>query len=142
MRISTKGRYALAVVCYISTIEENVTVLEVSQNLGLSKIYLEQIFSLLKKADILESIKGAKGGYRLILDADKITAYDILFATESTLFEKVDNSLDDNFKLLEKSLHECVYNKIDSAIEKSLKAVTVKDIVDNSGGKDNYMFYI
>ena len=68
MRISARGRYALAATTSMAAryqTGENITVVSLSERLGISKIYLEQVFSLLKKADIVSSQKGAQGGYRL-----------------------------------------------------------------------------
>ena len=56
MRISAKGRYGLAAA--ISMAEnynsgEYITVISISERLGISKIYLEQVFSLLKEEELL-----------------------------------------------------------------------------------------
>ena len=90
MRISAKGRYALA-----STISlaqdyakgEYTTVLSISEKLGISKIYLEQVFSLLKRGGIVNSVKGSQGGYQLARMPQQITLYDVLSAVELSLFE-------------------------------------------------------
>lgn len=68
MRISAKGRYALAAIISMAqqyNSGEHITVISISEKLGLSKIYLEQVFALLKKAEIVSSAKGAQGGYQL-----------------------------------------------------------------------------
>jgi Rrf2 family protein len=97
MRISSKGRYGLASMISIAQLGsggEAVTVISVSEKLGISKIYLEQVFSLLKRSKLVTSIKGAQGGYQLSKTPDKITAYDILHAVEVSLFEKTEESVD------------------------------------------------
>ena len=53
MRISAKGRYGLAAMAYLAHSYNNgapVTIIRISEKLGISKIYLEQVFSLLRKA--------------------------------------------------------------------------------------------
>ncbi|MEI6102174.1 MAG: Rrf2 family transcriptional regulator, partial [Eubacteriales bacterium] len=83
MRISAKSRYALAAITYMAIIDnkkECVTVISISEQLGISKIYLEQVFSLLKRAKLVVSIKGAQGGYRLAKPAVKIAIADVLHA--------------------------------------------------------------
>ncbi|MFV0412017.1 MAG: RrF2 family transcriptional regulator, partial [Oscillospiraceae bacterium] len=65
MKVSTKGRYALAAVTHMAqqhSTGEYITVLSIAERLGLSKIYLEQVFSLLKRGGIVNSTKGAQGG--------------------------------------------------------------------------------
>lgn len=44
---------------------ECITISSIAEKLGISKIYLEQVFSLLKRAKLVTSLKGAQGGYQL-----------------------------------------------------------------------------
>ena len=88
MRISAKGRYGLAAMIELTWLSANgklIPVATLSDHLGISKIYLEQIFSLLKRGKLVTSVKGAQGGYRLARDASEISVYDILSALEQTL---------------------------------------------------------
>lgn len=149
MKISAKGRYALAsMICLAqeSTSDEYITIVSISKRLGISKIYLEQVFSLLKGANLVESTKGASGGYQLALPADKITVYDILASTESTLFEKVKPSLSDDAQNIERAITELVHERMDDAVRKTITKVTLQDLTDKaeefSGGSDNIMYYI
>lgn len=67
MRISTKGRYALAALIKIAENHgsgEYITIASISEKLGISKIYLEQVFSLLIIGGIVTSVKGAQGDCR------------------------------------------------------------------------------
>ena len=53
MKISAKGRYGLAAMTYLARNYASgspVTIVSISEKLGISKIYLEQVFSLLKRA--------------------------------------------------------------------------------------------
>ena len=68
MKISAKGRYGLAAMTYLArsyAAGAPVTIISISEKLGISKIYLEQVFSLLKRARLVNSIKGSQGGYQL-----------------------------------------------------------------------------
>ena len=83
MRISAKGRYALAAVVSMAQQYqggEYITLLSISEKLGISKIYLEQVFSLLRRSGLVDSVKGAQGGYRLSRAPRLITAWEILSA--------------------------------------------------------------
>ena len=87
MRISAKGRYALAAMVHMAQGHANgecTTLISISEKLGISKIYLEQVFSLLKRGDIVTSVKGAQGGYMLTRSPGEISAYQVLSAVEST----------------------------------------------------------
>lgn len=81
MRISAKGRYGLAAM--ITLAQESTQdlctqrVIVIAEKLGLSKIYLEQVFALLKRGKLVTSIKGAQGGCSLSRPAPQINAYEI-----------------------------------------------------------------
>ena len=65
MRISSKGRYGLAaMVCMAESYGSGacITIISLSERLGISKIYLEQVFSLLKRGGLVLAIKGVQGG--------------------------------------------------------------------------------
>lgn len=64
MRISAKGRYGIASMIELSWMSReghHVPVAILAENLGISKIYLEQIFSLLKRSGLVASVKGGSG---------------------------------------------------------------------------------
>ena len=85
MKISAKGRYGLAAMTYLARNYASgspVTIVSISEKLGISKIYLEQVFSLLKRARLVNSIKGSQGGYQLSRAPREITPYDILSSIE------------------------------------------------------------
>ena len=82
MRISSKGRYALVSMIYMARRFDSkgfITVASISERFGISKIYLEQVFALLKKGGLVISTKGSQGGYQISRSPSEITAYDILF---------------------------------------------------------------
>jgi len=65
VRISAKTRYGIAALIHLaqnSTEDRLVPILSISEALGISKIYLEQVFSLLKRGDIVVSVKGPRVG--------------------------------------------------------------------------------
>ena len=148
MRISAKCRYGIAAMIYIakySTNNECITILSISEKLEISKIYLEQVFSLLKRAGLVNSIKGAQGGYQLAQPADKIRVGDIMRAIEFSLFEKTERSVADSIMVIDTALSKLVWVPLDQSIESSIDSVTLQDLVKEAesnvdGG--NIMFYI
>ena len=84
MRITTKGRYAIrAIINMASNIENTpISIKKISESEELSPIFLEQIFTKLKKAGITESVRGAAGGFRLAKPVEEITVLSILEAVE------------------------------------------------------------
>ncbi len=148
MRISSKGRYGLAAMLDMAVharSNECITIISISERLGISKIYLEQVFSLLKRAELVISLKGAQGGYKLAMPANQITAGDILRAVETSLFEKTESSVSGDAAAIEETLETLVWAPLDAAAAKLLDSITLEDLTShakayNSG--DNYMFYI
>jgi len=148
MRISSKGRYGLAAmisVAQLGNTGEFVTVISIAEKLGISKIYLEQVFSLLKRSKLVTSIKGSQGGYQLSKPADKMTVLEILQAVEISLFEKTDRSVSDEAVDIENALKSLVWDNLDNAIVAALKKVTLADLVaeaEKSKNNEDFMFYI
>lgn len=148
MRISAKGRYALAAMISMAQDYNNgeqITVISISDKLGISKIYLEQVFSLLKRGGLVNSVKGAQGGYRLTRMPQKITASDILSAVELSLFEATEKTISAKSLEIEAAMRLSVFNVLDSAIKTALQKITLYDLVNETEKQktnQGYMFFI
>ena len=148
MRISSKGRYGLASMILLGQKEkeaEPTAILAVSEKCGISKISLEQVFTLLKKAELVHSVKGAGGGYRLAKPSEDITAYDILYAIESTLFEKTDTSLPGDESHLGEIMQKFVFHPLDEMVSQTLKNISLAQLIQEvrqRNGQDGFMFFI
>ncbi|MBN1777143.1 MAG: Rrf2 family transcriptional regulator [Clostridiales bacterium] len=148
MRISARGRYALAATISMAARHdtgENITVVSLSESLGISKIYLEQVFSLLKKAEIVSSQKGAQGGYRLSRLPQDIPALAVLSATDLSLFEEVGDTVKDHAPGIEAAMRSSVFDAVDGAVRDTLNNVTLKDLADEMKKyrkNQGYMYFI
>lgn len=148
MRISAKGRYALASLTFMAqqyNSGEYVTVITISEELGISKIYLEQVFSLLKKAELVISSKGAQGGYLLSRMPREISALDVLSAVEVSLFEQAQETVPDKAPEIDKALRSSVFDVLDQNVAKTLSGITLSDLVNEAEKYKNdqaMMFYI
>ena len=83
MKLSTKSRYAVTAMVDMvqsSTMDQPVTLTEISIRQLLPIQYLEQLFAKLRRADLVQSIRGQSGGYYLRRSADQITIADIIQA--------------------------------------------------------------
>ena len=82
MILTTKGRYAVMAVIEIADNKGNkpISLQRISQKQNISLSYLEQIFALLKKSDIVKSVKGPGGGYSLTKNNQEITVAQIIRA--------------------------------------------------------------
>jgi len=131
MRLSAKGRYALAALIEIARQKgEIVSVVSISERLGISKIFLEQIATSLKKSGLIQSTKGARGGYQLAQQAHTITALDVLSAVENALMEKADDTVSGRSPSTEAAMRAMVFDKLDRAVEACLSSVTVQDLLE------------
>jgi len=148
MRISTKGRYALAAAISMSQQHNNgeyITVLSISEKLGISKIYLEQVFSLLKRGGLVISVKGAQGGYMLSRKPDQITVFEILSAVEGALFESAEDTVASLAPCIEKAMRLSVFEVLDKSVKDALTAVTLDDLTseaEKNSADSAQMFYI
>ncbi|SHO53637.1 RrF2 family transcriptional regulator [Anaerocolumna xylanovorans] len=87
MKLSTKGRYGLRAVVdlALNSEDEAVALSSIAERQGISISYLEQLIAKLKKAGIVNSIRGAQGGYVLARKPEEISVGDILRALEGDL---------------------------------------------------------
>lgn len=87
MKLSTKGRYAMVALSDIALQPEGtlVTLGEISQRQKISLPYLEQLFVKLRRADLVASVRGPGGGYRLARPASEIRVVDILTAVDENV---------------------------------------------------------
>jgi len=87
MKLSTKGRYGVKAMFELALHygEEPVSIKSIAEKQNISEYYLEQLFSSLRKAKLIKSIRGAQGGYVLAKPPAEITAGDILDVLEGPI---------------------------------------------------------
>lgn len=146
MKISTKGRYGLKAMvdlAYNNSNGKNVTLKSICERQNISERYLEQIIATLRKANIVNSIKGAQGGYFLADPANQITIGRILRAVEGNLH--VTSDKDDNPK---DKVDDCIQNKVwdvlNQTIDNVVDSITLEDLVFEYSRtlNDGFMLYI
>ena len=84
MKLTSKGRYAVMALADLAKFNSKnpVSLRDISLRQGISLDYLEQIFSKLKKSNIVKSIRGTNGGYILTRDPEKIKLSNIFLAVD------------------------------------------------------------
>ena len=87
MKLTTKGRYAVMALADLANFSDKnpVPLRDISLRQGISLNYLEQIFSKLKKKDIVKSIRGKNGGYILTKEPGEIKLSNIFSAVDETV---------------------------------------------------------
>jgi len=85
MRLTTKGRFAVTAMIDLGLHQTTgpVTLAAISQRQKISMSYLEQMFSKLRRHELVASTRGPGGGYSLGRKAERITVADIVFAVDA-----------------------------------------------------------
>ncbi|VYU07885.1 Rrf2 family transcriptional regulator [Clostridium tertium] len=143
MKISTKGRYGLRALIdlAINMDSENVSIKSISERQNISERYLEQIFSLLRKAGIIVGRKGAQGGYVLGKTPRELTIIDILKVLEGdSIFIDINEKEDNDLEIF---INKNLWKDINSIIKDYFTSITLEDLVDNyKKSKENIIYYI
>ena len=132
MMISTKGRYALRIMIDLAQHDgpAPVSVREIAERQEISGKYMEQIISVLTRAGLLRSVRGAQGGYHLAKAPEEITAGMILRATEGDLVPA--ECVADGGQACERS-GICpslrVFQKVYSAINDVIDGISLRDLL-------------
>ncbi len=85
MKISTKARHATTAMLNLALHhgERSVTLTEISRSQEISVSYLEQLFAKLRKAKLVEGVRGPGGGYHLAKPPSRISVAQIVMAVET-----------------------------------------------------------
>lgn len=148
MKISVKSRYGLsAMICLSQNFHsgECTTIIKLADKLKLSKIYLEQVFSLLKRSGLVIATKGAQGGYQLARAPRDITVYDVLSAIEISMFETTEATVPETEPEIEKAMQNMIFNKLGAGIAEILSGITLDDLTEDIKKQisdDGYMYYL
>ncbi len=135
MNISTKGRYALRAlthlaVSYNSRGNAPVSIKEISVKENISNRYLENIFVNLRKAGLVASIKGEKGGFKLEKKPEEITVFDILDAVEKGTSSTKCAADIDNCGNAKKCGIRNVWVRLDKLVNGFLQKTTLLEVSD------------
>ena len=84
MKLNTRGRYAVMALADMASFNRQnpVSLRDISLRQNISLVYLEQIFSKLKKSNIVKSIRGTNGGYILTKDPEQTKLSNIFSAVD------------------------------------------------------------
>lgn len=93
MKLSTKGRYAVTALADIALQHAApggqegrlISLSEIAERQDISLAYLEQLFARLRRAGLVESVRGPGGGYRLARPADRVTIAEVMAAVDERL---------------------------------------------------------
>lgn len=131
MKLSTKGRYGLMA---MYNLKENmgkgpIALKDIARDENLSESYLEQLFTLLRRADLVKSIRGAGGGYVLARDPKNIAIGEIINALEGDLsLSCCDLGKNTDCNRQEECATRDILSKLQGQIEGVMESMTLADM--------------
>ena len=132
MKLSTKGRYGVKAMVDLAINYGNgpVSVKSISERQNISEYYLEQLFSLLRKAKLIKSVRGAQGGYVLNKLPEDILVSEIMQVLEGPI-EVSDCLEEDTCSNADCCATRVLWGRIKDSIDSVLESTSLKDVVDD-----------
>jgi Rrf2 family iron-sulfur cluster assembly transcriptional regulator len=136
MRLTTKGRFAVTAMVDLSMRQTRgpVTLAAISERQHISLSYLEQLFGKLRRARLVNSVRGPGGGYNLARPTAEITVADIISAVDepidATQCGGKENCLDDR-----RCVTHDLWATLNEKMNEYLGSVSLADVVSHQQGK-------
>lgn len=132
MKLSTKGRYGVRAMVdlAINYSESPVSIKSIAGRQNISELYLEQLFSPLRKAKLIKSVRGAQGGYVLSKHPKEISVSDIIDVLEGPIeiSSCIDSGECNNMEVCPSRL---LWEKIKNSIDEVMKSITLQDMAND-----------
>ncbi len=148
MKLSTKGRYGLRAMLdlALNSSGDHVSLCSIAERQNISENYLEQVFSTLRKAGLVKSVKGAQGGYILADQSSGIRVGTILRALEGDLSvaDEVVNEASAEM-LFQNCIQVHVWDKMNACLNEAADSISLEDLVNEyrkMNGEEMVMYYI
>ena len=135
MKLTSKGRYAVMALVDLARFDNinPVSLRDISLRQGISLDYLEQIFSKLKKNQIVQSIRGTQGGYVLSKKPDEIKLTNIFYAVDEkvkTVQCKKESKKGCNGKATKCITHD-LWDELETHINTFFENKSLEDLIKN-----------
>ncbi|NIY82681.1 Fe-S cluster assembly transcriptional regulator IscR [Vibrio hepatarius] len=133
MRLTSKGRYAVTAMLDVALHSQQnpVPLADISERQGISLSYLEQLFSKLRKAGLVASVRGPGGGYRLGADADTIAIGTVIAAVDESVDATKCNGKGD-CQGGSRCLTHTLWRDLSSRISDFLNNITLGELMTNN----------
>ncbi len=130
MWVSTRAQYGMRALVEIALGGDEPTSLKVvAERQNISQHYLEQIVAPLRRADIVESVRGAYGGYRLARPPHEVSALEVVELMEGSVapVDCIDSA--DACDRTGNCSTEALWRRVDEAVRSVLRETTLADLV-------------
>lgn len=139
MKLSTRARYGLRALIDLGQHceTETVSIQSIAVRQKISDSYLEQLMAKLKKAGLVESTRGANGGYRLGKPAEEISVGDILRVLEGSLeaAECAGNVSEGSCEDADICVAKYVWKRINDSITDAVDTMMLSQLIEESRRK-------
>lgn len=137
MRISTKGRYGARLMLELALYYGKGSVLlkDIAKREEISEGYLEHLLPSLKAAGLVNSSRGAHGGYTLAKTPSEITLREVVQALEGPLSPAECVHTPNVCQRVQSCVTRDIWKKLGEKISQTLESVTLKDMVEMQKNK-------
>ncbi len=126
MKLSTRARYGLRVCFLLGVSGGTVSLTKLSEQSDLSLKYLEQLMMKLRKAKIVDSVRGLNGGYSLSRPPSEVTVANVLDAMDDNFEYNCNTSCEDKY-----CPNKRIFRRLAESIESVLQHTTLQDMIDD-----------
>ncbi|MEZ4600548.1 MAG: RrF2 family transcriptional regulator [Syntrophotaleaceae bacterium] len=135
MRISTKAQYAVRAMArlHIASSGSPVTSKSIAEKEDISPAFLEQIFVKLRRAQLVESIRGPGGGYVLGRPAQEIRIHEIIESVEQTLVPVGCMDEQGRCNCGEQCVTHAIWEGLAQRVRNFLSSITLADLAKDAG---------
>ena len=140
MKLSTKGKYGLRAFIDLAASGEGqpVSILSIAQRQEISISYLEKLMAMLKKAGLVESVRGVNGGYTVARPMDEISVGDVLRALEGYLAPVecagIESGQASQCSGSSQCVSKIVWKRINDSINDTVDSIYIGELVRESKG--------
>ncbi len=143
LELSAKVEYALLALIELASnasTHHPLTITEITNRHPIPDRYLEQIFTLLRRGGIIQSQRGAKGGYTLVKEPWQVTVLDIISLIEGNRRERETRSQ----QTVEQDLVHEIWHQANATFQATLHQYTLQDLCQKRDLRKqvSHMYYI
>ncbi len=140
MKLSARGEYGMRVMLELASNHGRgpVSLAQIARTEGISLSYLEQLIAVLRRHGLVESARGAKGGYTLARTPDRIRVGEVVRALEGPIEPVSCVAQGGNAAACDRQSQcaaRAMWERLRDSITETLDAVTLEDLLQGRAGK-------
>lgn len=130
MKITTRGRYAvMALVSLAGASHGNpVSLRDISRQENISELYLQQLFTRLRRRNLVKSVRGPGGGFILARRPSEITIGEIIRAAEEKTARIGCRNSGRKCGMIERCKTQNMWDTLESRIDEFLDSITIENL--------------